>query len=151
MNLQNKDKSQTYLLLPSFNSGRPLIFLFVLENERDVIYQQQHHEWAKLGCIRGITLTSSASKVFSSSHWINLFLRIVGGNLGETTFYSPANAELKSLHETKLIAQLPRQVNCCTCNSEAQDIACKIPLPQTRHTTIIMLASLIEIELVVIK
>ena len=91
------------------------IVLLVSENERDVIFQQQHHEWAKLGCIRGVTLTSSASKVFSSSNWISLFLRIVGGNLGEANFCSPVNAELKSLQETKLIAQLPRQVNlfCC--------------------------------------
>ncbi len=86
------------------------MFQFISENERDVIYQQQQHEWAKLGCVRGITISSSASKVFSSSHWINLFLRIVGGNLGEANFCSPANAGLKSLQETKLIAQLPRQV-----------------------------------------
>lgn len=75
-----------------------------------MIYHQQHREWAKLGCIRGITLTSSASKVFSSSQWIGLFLRIVGGNLGETNLYSPAATDLKSLNESKLIAQLPRQV-----------------------------------------
>ena len=87
------------------------ILHFISENDRDVIFQQQHHEWAKLGCIRGVTLTSSASKVFSSSHWISLFLRIVGGNLGEANFCSPVSAELKSLQETKLIAQLPRQVN----------------------------------------
>lgn len=80
-------------------------------NGKDVLNEKQHQEWTKLGCIRGITLASSASKVFSSAHWIKLFLRIVGGNLGESNFCSPANAELKSSQETKLITQLPRQVN----------------------------------------
>jgi hypothetical protein len=88
-----------------------MVLYFISENDRDVIYQQQHHEWAKLGCIRGITISPSASKVFSSVHWINLFLRIVGGNLGESNFCSPANAEFKTLQETKLIAQLPKQVS----------------------------------------
>ena len=97
-----------------------LQYVLVCDNVRCLIYftgsdmepffTQQHRDWAKLGFIRGITLTPSAYKVFSSSRWMNLFLRIVGGNLGEANLCSPDKAELKSSQESKLNSQLPKQV-----------------------------------------
>lgn len=74
--------------------------IYVTGNQIQSFQSQQFRDWAKLGFIRSIAVTSTMCKALSTSQWVDLLLRLVSGSIPDDERTSPTGA-----------VNLPRQVN----------------------------------------